>query len=90
MADVLVSDPMLIPFPTVEGCVHGIVGLNPARVQCDDCLRVFTSESTFFAVSSVPFNVRSGVKYLRCCVPCWEARGWFEGYFGKEYRGEEE
>ena len=31
-----------VALPTVTGKVHGIVGLNPAEVQCDACLVVRT------------------------------------------------
>lgn len=88
-SDVLISEPMLFPLPTLEGFVHGIVGVNPCRVQCDDCLRVWTAQKAFWAVREVMFNPKCGEKYLRLCDPCWEARGWFEGYFGKEYLGGE-
>lgn len=32
-----------VALPTIKGKVHGIVGLNPPEVQCDECLVVRAS-----------------------------------------------
>lgn len=34
----------LIPEPTMDGCVHGILSLNPVRIQCDGCLHVYEGD----------------------------------------------
>lgn len=40
----LTFEHLLVPLPDVEGCVHGIVSLDPPRVQCDGCGLVATGE----------------------------------------------
>lgn len=34
---VITLDGLLVPLPDVDGCVHGIVSLDPPKVQCDGC-----------------------------------------------------
>lgn len=34
----------LIPEPTMDGCVHGILSLDPVRIQCDGCLHIYEGD----------------------------------------------
>lgn len=67
--------------PDVPGLVHGVKGKNPWRVQCDGCLTVFSGEWLLPVAKSAVFNNRSGSSD-RLCHPCWEERGWHDGYEG--------
>lgn len=63
-------------FPTVPGCVEGIVNRDPIVVQCPDCGDCFTG-LPILAVSAVPWNRRSGIKGRRC-LHCWTDYGIYE------------
>lgn len=81
----VVATPHDTLLPDVEGRVHGIKSDSPWTVQCDDCLTCFSGEHLILLVRTVEFNTRDD-SGLRLCSPCWEARGWVDGYTGWERR----
>lgn len=55
--------PSAAALPTLEGCVHGIVGLNPARIQCDECHGIYegdpnSRDGANIILSGIRFNSR--------------------------------
>jgi hypothetical protein len=66
----------------MTGKVHGIKGMSPWAVQCDDCLTVFTGEWLLAVAKSATFNARADLANLRLCAPCWAERGWVDSYEG--------
>jgi len=70
-------------YPDIPGLVHGIVGTNPTRVQCDGCRRVAVGSSLALTVmtSGIVFNAKSGTGQ-RMCGECWKDAGWVEDYYG--------
>lgn len=69
--------------PDVDGWVHGIKSDQPWTVQCDDCLTCFAGDWLLPVVKSAVFNTREGTND-RLCYPCWEKRGWRDGFKGWE------
>lgn len=63
------------PLPTVEGKVDGIVGWEPAKVQCYECHRTMTGPSAILVIQWALFNPLSGLPGRRC-AECWLAAGW--------------
>lgn len=64
--------------PTLPGYVHGIVGRDPWRIQCDGCGAIETPEPlvlmrTEFAPALVRFRTGDA---RRLCPPCQESAGW--------------
>ena len=78
------------PLPTVKGFVHGVVGTNPAAIQCDDCGRVYelpdgaAPDADTVGKRVTAAALRAGMEYrvgddgkkdtMRRCRDCWEAR----------------
>jgi len=62
---------LLVPMPDLPGIVHGLVSLDPPKVQCDGCGLVVTGESLAQTVllSGVRFDFRDGYT-RRLCVDC--------------------
>lgn len=63
-----------VRLPGIEGKVHGIVGLEPVAVQCDECFRVWRGGTPVVTLGMAIFNAR--VPGVRLCAECWEKRGW--------------
>lgn len=68
-------DRVLVPFPDVPGKVHGIVSLDPPKVQCDGCGLVATGDDLCFLIlfCGINFNTR-GDDRRRLCAECWGAK----------------
>lgn len=56
----LTYEQLLVPLPDVEGLVHGIVSVDPPRVQCDGCGLVATGRklTTTILTCGITFNAR--------------------------------
>jgi hypothetical protein len=46
-----ILDRLLLPLPDVDGLVHGIVSVDPPRVQCDGCGLVATGQAGTLALT---------------------------------------
>lgn len=78
MADSLRFDRPLIPYgDAAGGYVHGIVSLDPPRVQCDGCGLVAEGDSLSLTIlfCQIVFNSRVGCG-RRMCYECWKVEGW--------------
>ena len=64
-------DRILVPFPDIPGKVHGIVSLDPPKVQCDGCGLVATGThlNLLILTCGIKFNPRSGDS-RRLCADC--------------------
>ena len=62
----MTQDQLPILRPTIPGCVHGIVGVNPWEIQCESCGTVFTSVRLFSAVRLCHFSKEDGFTTRRC------------------------
>jgi len=62
---------LLVPMPDLPGIVHGLVSIDPPKVQCDGCGLVVTGESLAQTVllSGVRFDVRDSYT-RRLCDDC--------------------
>lgn len=63
--------------PTLPGCVQGIVGMDPWRVQCQTCGHITENESLFFAIRerAMTFHEWPDGSNPRMCRDCRLARG---------------
>lgn len=68
-------DRVLVLYPDIPGKVHGIVSLDPPKVQCDGCGLVATGTSLTFLIMfcGIKFNNR-GNDRRRLCTECWGAK----------------
>lgn len=73
--------------PTVEGCVHGIVKLDPPSIQCDGCGWVYKQQASrhqparermghAIVICGIYFgsHPRIGRDSQRLCKDCWAAK----------------
>ena len=62
--------------PTVPGMVHGVVGVDPLRFQCDRCGFVASAADMpmIIAAHSSGFDTRFTGDPRRLCAECREAR----------------
>jgi hypothetical protein len=67
----MMFEKLLVPLPDVEGCVHGIVSLDPPKVQCDGCGLVATGVSLAVTVLTcgIVFDLRESDD-VRLCADC--------------------
>ena len=54
----ITEERLLVPLPDVEGCVHGIVSLEPPKVQCDGCGLVATGVDVALSVLIILCGIR--------------------------------
>jgi hypothetical protein len=68
-------DRALVTFPDIPGYVHGIVSLEPPKVQCDGCGLVATGAwlNLLILTCGIKFNPRSG-DGRRLCAGCRGAK----------------
>ena len=70
----MTEQPALFPNlrPTLPGCVHGIVSLDPPTVQCDGCGYEHSHRTLAIAVlcSGIEFNPRVSGGGPRLCREC--------------------
>jgi len=64
-------DRYLVPMPDLPGIVHGLVSLDPPKVQCDGCGLVVTGENLAMTVlfGGIRFDFRDGYT-RRLCDDC--------------------
>jgi hypothetical protein len=62
---------LLVPLPDLPGIVHGLVSLDPPRVQCDRCGLVVTGDDLAMTVlfGGIRFDFRDGYT-RRLCDDC--------------------
>lgn len=69
-------DRLLVPLPDIEGFVHGIVSVDPPKIQCDGCGLVATGKPGELALTvmfcDVLFSHRDRFK-RRLCGDCRKA-----------------
>lgn len=74
-----VADDLL---PTLPGYLHGIVGCNPWRLQCDGCgaVEVIGPERSLVTMGThfAPPRIYGRGDRRRLCRPCALAAGWGE------------
>jgi hypothetical protein len=69
-------DRVLVPFPDLPGYVHGIVSLEPPKVQCDGCGLVASGAclSVLILTAGIKFDPKGGPGWERRRL-CAECRG---------------
>ena len=73
------SIPARYLLPTLPGKVHGIVGLDPTVVQCDECATTATGRGTMpILTGGIDFNpyAYSLGDQRRLCRACAKDAGW--------------
>lgn len=66
--------------PTLDGYVHGIVSIDPLRIQCDACGAIAVHDGS---CTSALFVILCGIEFRtlpndgrRLCLECRTAEGW--------------
>lgn len=73
-------DRLLVPLDDIEGLAHGIVSVDPPKVQCDGCGLVATGDrmTSTILFCGIKFNSRvyDHGDPRRLCADCADAAGW--------------
>lgn len=78
MSDTGTLSPPMLPLPTIEGKVAGIVGVEPLVLQCHDCGSTLTQPegrraAVFIMLSGWHFHTCEGRSGIRRCRECLAA-----------------
>jgi hypothetical protein len=61
--------------PDLPGYVHGIVSVDPPKVQCDECGLIASGESLNMLILTAGFTFHRSQPGRRLCRDCWAAVG---------------
>lgn len=67
-------DTLLVPLDDIPGFVHGIVSLDPPKIQCDGCRLIATGDdlNLLILTCGITFDTRGGEGWekRRLCRDC--------------------